>query len=175
MYVRPIRLWFLCPAAVCLQITQVFFSVCGMARVHASAAKIMRRRYAQSSPSVQNLCFPAVLSRGFSGTSSTKPTLSRSLQEVTGFQKQALQRRGTLAGIQADNWAAAAEARAPLLQLLPAAYRERFAPRRRANQPPTECGLDQAPVLYLGRACRGVSQLFGTHLDQWSAANVRKR
>ena len=60
-------------------------------------------------------------------------------QELTGSQKRALQRRGTLAGIQADNWAAALDAREPLLRLLPAAHRERFAPRRRANQPPTEC------------------------------------
>ena len=65
-------------------------------------------------------------------------------QELTGFQKRALQRRGTLAGIQADNWASALDAREPLLQLLPAAHRERFAPRRWANQPPTECVFSAA-------------------------------
>ena len=65
-------------------------------------------------------------------------------QELTGAQKRALQRRGTLAGIQADNWAAALDARQPLLRLLPAEHRDRFAPRRRANQPPTEC--DRVPL-----------------------------
>ena len=62
------------------------------------------------------------------------------------MQKRALQRRGTLAGIQADNWVAALEAREPLLHLLQATHRERFAPRRRANQPPSECAPLPASV-----------------------------